>query len=168
MSLYLLNGVYFVKCVRKRRWRRRKVVTGLKYLVDVWILEMELQIYCLSSRICIGATFKHMFFSARFSLYKRLVFKLYTTRFNNKNFIFCLQNLFMWSVFISKRTAIISIYNTDWLVFKPEAESVYCAVRPECYIYSRFFSVLKGSETALCFKEARVQSGGSPYGSVVE
>jgi hypothetical protein len=66
-------------------------------------------------------------------------------------------------VFISKQTAIISIYIIDWLVFKTETESVYCAVRSECYIYFRFFSVLKESENALCFKETRIQSGGSPY-----
>jgi hypothetical protein len=88
---------------------------------------------------------------------------LYTTRFNNTNFTFCSQNVFMLSVFISKQTAIISIYSTDWLAFKPEAESVYCAVRAECYIHSGFFSALKESEKVLCFKEDRVQSRGSPY-----
>ena len=119
--------------------------------------------YFLSSQICVGSTFKHPFFSARFSLYCPLVFTLYTTRFNNKNFTFCLQNVFILFVFISKQTAIISIYIIDWLVFKTETESVYCAVRSECYIYFRFFSVLKESENALCFKETRIQSGGSPY-----
>lgn len=116
--------------------------------------------YCLSSRIRIGATFKHPYLSARFSFYCLLVFMLYTARSNNKNFTFCPQNVFMWSGFIS---AIISVYNTDWLLFKPEVERVYCAVRADCYIHFKFFSVLKESENALFFKETRVQSGGSPY-----
>jgi len=69
----------------------------------------------------------------------------------------------MWSAFISKQAVVISIYNTDWLLFKPEAEIVYCAARAECYIYFRYFSVLKESANALCFKEASVQAGCSPY-----
>ena len=35
----------------------------------------------------------------------------------------------MCFVWISEQTAIISLYSINWLVFKTEAESVYCAVR---------------------------------------
>ena len=34
--------------------------------------------------------------------------------------------VFAW---ISEQTAIISLYSINWLVFKTEEESVYCAVR---------------------------------------
>jgi len=34
-------------------------------------------------------------------------------------------------VWISEQTAIISLYNINWLVFITETESVYCAVRTE-------------------------------------
>jgi len=36
---------------------------------------------------------------------------------------------FMW---ISEQTAIISLYNINWLVFVTETKSVYCAVRTGC------------------------------------
>jgi len=36
----------------------------------------------------------------------------------------------MCFVWISEQTAIISLYNINWLVFITETESVYCAVRP--------------------------------------
>ena len=35
----------------------------------------------------------------------------------------------MCFVWISKQTAIISLYNINWLVFITETECVYCAVR---------------------------------------
>ena len=38
----------------------------------------------------------------------------------------------MCFVWISEQTAIISLYNINWLVFVTEKESVYCAVRTEC------------------------------------
>jgi len=37
----------------------------------------------------------------------------------------------MCFVRLSEQTAVISLYNTNWLVFITEAESVYCAVRTE-------------------------------------
>jgi len=36
---------------------------------------------------------------------------------------------FMCFVWISEQTAIISLYSINWLLFIPETESVYCAVR---------------------------------------
>jgi hypothetical protein len=42
----------------------------------------------------------------------------------------------MCFVWISERTAIISLYNINWLVFITETQCVYCAVRTESlYIY---------------------------------
>jgi len=54
----------------------------------------------------------------------------------------------MCSVWISERTAIISLYSINWLVFITETESVYCAVRTgslnrlqvELGIYKRLIS----------------------------
>jgi len=40
-----------------------------------------------------------------------------------------LTAVFMCFVWISEQTAIISLYNINWLVFITETESVYCAVR---------------------------------------
>ena len=40
--------------------------------------------------------------------------------------------VFMCFVWISEQTAIISLYNINWLVFVTETESVYCAVQTEC------------------------------------
>jgi hypothetical protein len=39
------------------------------------------------------------------------------------------HSVFTFFVWISEQTAIISLYNINWLVFITEMESVYCAVR---------------------------------------
>jgi len=45
------------------------------------------------------------------------------------NSTFCPHSVFMCFVWISEQTAIISLYNINWLVVITETESVYCAVR---------------------------------------
>jgi len=47
--------------------------------------------------------------------------------FNNSTF--CPHSVFMCFVWIWEQTAIISLYNINWLVFITETECVYCAVR---------------------------------------
>ena len=42
----------------------------------------------------------------------------------------------MCFVWISKKTAIISLYTINWLVFITETEYVYFAARAECFIYN--------------------------------
>jgi hypothetical protein len=50
--------------------------------------------------------------------------------FNNSPF--CPHSVFMCFVWISEQTAIISLYNFNWLVCVTETECVYCAVRTGC------------------------------------
>ena len=47
------------------------------------------------------------------------------------NSTFCPHNVFMCFVWISEQTAIISLYNINWLVCITETGCVYCAVRTE-------------------------------------
>jgi len=47
------------------------------------------------------------------------------------NSAFSPHGVFMCFVCISEQTAIISLYNINWLVFITETECVYCAVRTE-------------------------------------
>ena len=47
--------------------------------------------------------------------------------FNNSTF--CPHSVFMCFVWISEQTAIISLYNINWLVCITQTECVYCAVR---------------------------------------
>ena len=49
--------------------------------------------------------------------------------FNNSTF--CPHSVFVCFVWISEQTAIISLYNINWLVFITETVCVYCAVRTE-------------------------------------
>ena len=46
--------------------------------------------------------------------------------FNNSTF--CPHSVFMCFLWISEQTAIISLYNINWLVCITKAETVYCAV----------------------------------------
>jgi len=45
------------------------------------------------------------------------------------NSTFCPYSVFVCFVWISEQTAIISLYNINWLVCITEMECVYCAVR---------------------------------------
>ena len=47
---------------------------------------------------------------------------------------FCPHSVFMCFVWIWEQTAIISLYNIDWLVFITETGCVYCAVRSTFYV----------------------------------
>ena len=47
---------------------------------------------------------------------------------------FCPHSVFMCFVWIWEKTAIISLYSIDWLVFITETECVYCAVRSIFYV----------------------------------
>jgi hypothetical protein len=53
--------------------------------------------------------------------------------FNNSTF--CPHIVFMCFVWISEQTAIISLYNINWLVCVTETECVYCAVRTETTLF---------------------------------
>jgi hypothetical protein len=52
-----------------------------------------------------------------------------TTRLTLKNSTFWPHSVFMCSVWISEQTAIISLYNINWLICITETGCVYCAVR---------------------------------------
>jgi len=56
------------------------------------------------------------------------------------NSTFCPHSLFMCFVWISEQTAIISLFNINWLVCITETQCVYCAVRADslCTIQVRF------------------------------
>jgi len=60
--------------------------------------------------------------------------------FNNSTF--CPHSVFMCFVWISEQTAIISLYNINWLVSITEMESVYCVVRT-----GSFFIILRSAHT---------------------
>ena len=68
------------------------------------------------------------------------------------NCAFCPHSVFMCFVWIWEQTAIISLYNINWLVCITETECVYCAVRTgSLYIILRsahtvYLCVLCGSE----------------------
>jgi len=61
----------------------------------------------------------------------RPVVTICTTSLTFSNSTFCPHTVFMCFVWILEQTAIISLYNINWLVFVTETQSVYCAVRTE-------------------------------------
>jgi hypothetical protein len=79
---------------------------------------------------------------------------------------FCPYSVFMCFVWISERTAIISLYSINWLVFITETECVYCAVRPATsYIYIVGwipFSEFKNSLNFSMYSLLSVQLGATP------
>jgi len=65
----------------------------------------------------------------------RTVVTICTTSLTFTNATFCPHNIFVCFIWISEQTAIISLYNINWLVFINETECVYCAVRTVYVIY---------------------------------
>jgi hypothetical protein len=59
----------------------------------------------------------------------RTVVTICTASLTLINSTFCPHSVFMCLVWISEQTAIISLYNINWLVCITEMEGVYCAVR---------------------------------------
>jgi hypothetical protein len=67
--------------------------------------------------------------TAQWSLYVPLSGHYMYHQFNIHNSTFCPHTVFMCFVWISEQTAIISLYNINWLVFVTETQCVYCAVQ---------------------------------------
>jgi len=59
----------------------------------------------------------------------RAVVTICTSSLTFTNSTFCPHSVFMCFAWISEQTAIIFLYSINWLVFIPERECVYCAVR---------------------------------------
>ena len=76
------------------------------------------------------------------------------------NSTFCPHSVFMCFVWISEQTAIISLYNINWLVFITETQCVYCAVRTGylCIIQVSFRS-LRSPATAHAVIRRTVTAG---------
>ena len=68
------------------------------------------------------------FYSRNLTLYSPVV-TICTTSLTFNNCTFCPHTVFICFVWIWEQTAIISLYNINWLVFITETECVYCAVR---------------------------------------
>ena len=73
----------------------------------------------------------------------RAVVTICTTSLTFSTSTFCPHSVFMCFVWISEQTAIISLYNINWLVFMTEVQCVYCAVRTGPLVHLRMFSFLQ-------------------------
>jgi hypothetical protein len=65
----------------------------------------------------------------------------------------CPHTVFMCFVWISEQTAIISLYNINWLVFITETECVYCAVRTESLNVIQANRLFKGLSNK-CYRQS--------------
>ena len=70
-----------------------------------------------------------------FNIFCSPVVTIRTTSLTFSNSTFCPHSVFMCFVWIAEQTAIISLYNINWLVFVTETECVYCAVRTGSKIF---------------------------------
>ena len=66
------------------------------------------------------------------------------------NSTFCPHTIFMCFMWIWEQTAIISLYSIDWLVFIPDTECVYCAVRTGyIHLYTYPYDLVLAAKLAL-------------------
>ena len=70
-------------------------------------------------------------------MYRTMV-TICTTRFNSRFHVLPTHSAFMYFVWISKQTAIISLYSINWLVVITETACVYSAVRTETFNIIQF------------------------------
>jgi hypothetical protein len=68
----------------------------------------------------------------QWSLYVPPVVTICTARLTFHNSTFRPHSVFTCFMWIWEQTAIISLYNINWLVYITETECVYCAVRTDC------------------------------------
>jgi len=90
------------------------------------------------------------------------VVTIITTSLTFNNSTFCPHTVFMCFVWISEQTAIISLYNINWLVCITETECVYCAVRTgllKFIVYSRRSSEFDPGPVRLTFTVDKVPLG---------
>ena len=81
-------------------------------------------------------------------------------QFNIDNSTFCPHSVFMCFVWISEQTAIISLYNINWLDFITERECVYCAVRTGSLhsAYVRSFQCYNTQHTVLLLPQCNTNA----------
>ena len=93
------------------------------FMCFVWISEQTaiISVYNINWLVCITET-ECVYCALRTG-------SLYTASLTFSNSTFCPHSVFMCFVWIWEQTAIISLYNINWLVFVTETECVYCAVR---------------------------------------
>jgi hypothetical protein len=108
-----VNGVYWLHVLTV--WRHT--------VCYVWIWEQTaiISLYSINWIVCITET-ESVYCAVRTG-------SLYTASLTFSNSTFFPHNVFMCFVWIWEQTAIISLYNINWLVCITETESVYCAVR---------------------------------------
>ena len=89
----------------------------------VWISEQTaiISLYNINWLVCITET-ECVYCAVRTG-------PLYTASLTFNTSTFCPHSVFMCFVWIWEQTAIISLYNINWLVCITEMECVYCAVR---------------------------------------
>ena len=80
-----------------------------------------------------------------------------TTRLTNNNSTFCPHIVSMCFVWISKQTAIISLWNINWPVCTTDTQCVYCAVSSE-FLKSNFRRQIKVSIYRKCLLSLPAES----------
>ena len=93
------------------------------FMCFVWIWEKTaiISLYNINWLVCITET-ECVYCAVRTG-------SLYTASLTFSNCTFCPHSVFMCFVWIWEQTAIISLYNINWLVCITETQCVYCAVR---------------------------------------
>ena len=94
-----------------------------------------------------------------------LLVTIRTASLTFSNSTFCPHSVFMCFVWISKQTAVISLYSINRLVCITETESVYCAVRTES-LHNNSTSILRDCPRMICGGWSASGTGFSPSTSV--
>jgi hypothetical protein len=120
-------------------WSRNSSINGTLILITFYEAANDFSLSCAS-----WIQFTH-FFNIDLNLLKPKTYCMYVPpalKFWSSTF--CPHSVFMCFVWISKQTAMISLYRITLSVFITEAESDYCAVRTGSSDQTDILSSLKG------------------------
>jgi len=97
------------------------------FMCFMWISEQTaiISLYSINWLVCITET-EYVYCALR------------TEHLTFNSSIFCPHSVFMCFVWIWEKTAIISLYNINWLVCITETQCVYCAVRSTIFFNNAF------------------------------
>jgi hypothetical protein len=117
-SKYVLHSGHYLYC---------KEVTICTVQRSLYAPHSGHYLYCTEVTICTAQRSLYLPHSSHYMY--RTVVTICTTSLTFSNPTFCPHSIFMCFEWILEQTAIMSLYNINWLVFITETECVYCAVR---------------------------------------
>jgi hypothetical protein len=132
LSVTICTAQWSLYVVHSGHYMYRTMVTIYTVHWSLYVSPSGHHMYRTMVTICTAQWSLHILHSGHY-MYRPVV-TICTTSLTFNNSMFCPHTVFMCFVWISEQTAIISLYDINWLVCVTETETVHCAVRTGSFI----------------------------------